>query len=123
MKVADLIRVLNFFVLDMKDLYEMITPLGGPDQPKELPYITQMKPPAFQIFIDLLEMIDDIGGYGREIALVKTFDAAKDKFEDDRAALRAKKSKSSAAAVPPAPSAAFPASKEQQSKKFSRPND
>ena len=107
MKVADLIRVLNFFRMDMRDLYEMITPLGGPYQSKELPYITQMKPPAFQIFIDLLEMIADIDGYGREIALVKTFDAAKDKFEDDRAALRAKKSKSSAAAAaPPAPSAA-----------------
>ena len=106
MKVADLIRVLNFFRLDTIYLYEMITPLGGPYQPKELPYITQMKPPAFQIFIDLLEMIDDIDGYGREIALVKTFNAAKDKFENDRAALRAKKSKSSAAAVPPAPSAA-----------------
>ena len=106
MKVADLIRVLNFFVLDMGYLYEMITPLGGPHQPKELPYITQMKPPAFQIFIDLLEMIDNIDGYGPEIGLVKTFDAAKVKFESDRAAFRAEKSKSSAAAVPPAPSAA-----------------
>lgn len=107
MKVADLIRVLRFFFMDTIYLYEMITPLGGPHQPKELPYITQMKPPAFQIFIDLLEMIDDIDGYGREIALVKTFDAAKDKFESDRAALRAAKSKSSAAAAaPPAPSAA-----------------
>ena len=65
-----------------------------------------MKPPAFQIFIDLLEMIDNIDGYGPEIGLVKTFDAAKDKFESDQAALRAEKSKSSAAAVPPAPSAA-----------------
>ena len=98
-KVADLIRVLNFFRLDMGDLYEMITPLGGPHQPKQLPYITQMKPQAFQIFIDLLEMIDNIDGYGDEIGLVKTFDAAKDKFESDRAALRAKKSKSSAAAA------------------------
>ena len=50
-------------------------------------------------------MIDNIDGYGPEIGLVKTFDAAKVKFESDRAAFRAEKSKS-AAAVPPAPSAA-----------------
>ena len=32
MKVADLIRVLNFFVLDMGDLYEMITLLDPINQ-------------------------------------------------------------------------------------------
>ena len=106
MKVADLIRVLNFFVLDMSSVIDNIQPLGGPTQEKELPYITQMQPIALQSFIDLLTMIDDINGYGPEIGLVKTFDAAKDKFESDRAALRAQNSKSSAAAVPPAPSAA-----------------
>ena len=103
MKVADLIRVLNFFVLDMGYLYEMITPLGGPHQPKELPYITQMKPIALQSFIDLLTMIDDINGYGDEIGLVKTFDAAKDEFESDRAARRAPAAPSAAAAAPAAP--------------------
>lgn len=106
MKVADLIRVLNFFVLDMSSVIDNIQPLGGPTQEKELPYITQMQPIALQSFIDLLTMIDDINGYGPEIGLVKTFDAAKDKFESDRTALRAQNSKSSAAAVPPAPSAA-----------------
>ena len=108
MKVADLIRVLNFFVLDMSSIIDNIHPLGGPTQTKELPYITQMRPIALQSFIDLLTMIDDINGYGPEIGLVKTFDAAKDKFESDRYAntVALAKSKSSAAAVPPAPSAA-----------------
>ena len=99
MKVADLIRVLNFFVLDMSSVIDNIHPLGGPTQTKELPYITQMPPKALQSFINLLTMIDDINGYGPEIDLVKTFDAAKDKFESDRAARNAPAAPSAAAAA------------------------
>ena len=123
MKVADLIRVLNFFVLDMSSIIDNIHPLGGPTQIKELPYITQMQPIALQSFIDLLTMIDDINGYGPEIGLVKTFDAAKDKFESDRYAntVALAKSKSSAAAAPPpAPSAAAAPPYDLASKHYSQ---
>lgn len=65
-KIADLIRVLNFFTVDISKITDNITPLGGPTAEKELPYITQMNPDAISLFKNFLDNIDDVNGYGTE---------------------------------------------------------
>ena len=66
MKIADLIRVLNFFTVDISKITDNITPLGGPTQTKQPPYITQMNPDAISLFKNFLDNIDDVNGYGTE---------------------------------------------------------
>ena len=66
MKIADLIRVLNFFTADISEITSNITPLGGPTQTKQPPYITQMNPNAISLFKNFLDNIDDVNGYGAE---------------------------------------------------------
>ena len=76
LKIADLIRFLNFFVIDMIKVTDNITPLGGPTQTKQPPYITQMDPIALDSFKALFSkpqynprartVLDTINGYGEE---------------------------------------------------------
>ena len=120
MKIADLIRVLNFFTVDISEITSNITPLGGPTQTKQPPYITQMNPDAISLFKNFLDNIDDVNGYGAEDDeysqsgaagnkrrtfkgvgkdLIKPIDEIITRFDFQATS-------SSAAAVPPAPSAA-----------------
>lgn len=118
LKIKDLNRFLHFFKLDMLNVVDNITPLGGPTQEKQPPYITQMDPSALQLFFNFLTQIDNVNGYGKEDTqtsndkngnkktkflgvgkdLVKPIDDIIKEFESSRA--KANKSKKSA---PPAP--------------------
>ena len=65
-KITDLIRVLNFFTVDISQITDNITPLGGPTQIKQPPYITQMNPDAITLFKNFLDNIDGVNGYSTE---------------------------------------------------------
>ena len=111
----------------MLNVVDNITPLGGPTQEKQPPYITQMDPSALQLFFNFLTQIDNVNGYGNEDTqtstdkngnkktkflgvgkdLVKPIDDIIKEFESSRA--KANKSKKSAPPAPSSSAAAAPA--------------
>lgn len=127
LKIKDLNRFLHFFKLDMLNVVDNITPIGGPTQEKQPPYITQMDPSALQLFFNFLTQIDNVNGYGNEDTqtstdkngnkktkflgvgkdLVKPIDDIIKEFESSRA--KANKSKKSAPPAPSSSAAAAPA--------------